>query len=75
MNPIRDKNGFCIRCDLNEKGLLVGLIGNATTNEYNGYANNNDATSKKIIENLFKKGQKAFNSGNELHLSLNEILF
>jgi hypothetical protein len=63
MNPIRDKNGFCVRCDFNEKGLLVGIIGNSSKSEYSGYANNNDATNKKIIENLFKKGQKGFNSG------------
>ena len=63
MNPIRDKNGFCVRCDFNEKGLLVGIIGNSTKSEYSGYANNNDATNKKIIENLFKIGQKGFNSG------------
>ena len=63
MNLIRDKNGFCIRCDFDEKGLLVGIIGSSTTNEFNGYANNNDATNKKIIQNVFKKGQKAFNTG------------
>ena len=63
MNPIRDKNGFCIRCDFGEKGLLVGIIGSSITNQFNGYANNTDATNKKIIENVFKKGQKAFNTG------------
>lgn len=63
MNPIRDKNGLCIRCKPYEKGLAVGLLDNKPTKEYAGYANNKDASAKKIIEDVFFKGQKGFNSG------------
>ncbi|CAF0850315.1 unnamed protein product [Brachionus calyciflorus] len=63
MNPIRDENGFCIPCKPYEKGLLIGMIGKSIKTAYNGYANNSQASSKKIIENVFKKGQRAFNSG------------
>ena len=63
MRPIRDKNGFCIECKRGEKGLLIGFIGKIATAQFNGYANNNEATSNKIILNVFKKGQRAFNSG------------
>ena len=63
MNPIRDKNGFCVRCKDGEKGLLIGIIGKTTKTAFNGYANNTEATKKKIIEDVFKKGQTAFNSG------------
>lgn len=63
MVPIRDKNGFCIECKRGEKGLLIGMIGNTAKTSYNGYANNSKESNKKIIENVFKKGQKAFNSG------------
>jgi solute carrier family 27 fatty acid transporter 1/4 len=62
-NPIKDKNDFCIPCKGGEKGVIVGVIGEKTLNQFNGYANNKDASDKKIIENLFKKGQRAFNSG------------
>lgn len=65
MNPIRDANGFCIKCKPGEKGLLVGIIGKSPEKAYNGYANNNQASSKKIVENVFKQGQRAFNSGNK----------
>ena len=65
-NPIKDKNGFCIPCKAGEKGLVVGLIGHKPINQYNGYANNKSASDKKIIENLFKEGQKAFNSGKSM---------
>ena len=63
MNPIRTKKGFCIPCKPGEPGLLIGLIGNRAKTAYNGYANNSSASNKKIIENVFKKGQRAFNSG------------
>jgi solute carrier family 27 fatty acid transporter 1/4 len=63
MNPIRDKNGFCISCSPGEKGLLIGLIGSSPLSQFNGYANDANASSKKIVENVFKSGQKAFNSG------------
>lgn len=62
-NPIRDRNGFCIEAKAGEKGLLVGIIGKSTKTAFNGYANNAQASNKKIIEDLFKKGQRAFNSG------------
>ena len=63
MNVVRDKNGFCIECPPGEKGLLVGIIGNSAKTAYTGYANNSQASKKKVIENVFKKGQTAFDSG------------
>lgn len=63
MNVVRDERGFCIQCDIGEKGLLVGCIGRSTKQEYAGYANSKDASEKKIIPNLFRKGQSGFNTG------------
>lgn len=63
MNPIRDENGFCQKCAPGEKGLLVGIIGTKPLSAYNGYANNSEASKTKIIENVFKRGQNGFNSG------------
>ena len=63
MNPIRDENGFCIECGPGEKGLLIGVIGNTAKTAYNGYANNKKASNGKVIEHVFKVGQRAFNSG------------
>jgi predicted dinucleotide-binding enzyme len=42
---------------------MIGIIGNTTKTAYPGYANNDKASKKKIIEDVFKKGQKAFDSG------------
>jgi solute carrier family 27 (fatty acid transporter), member 1/4 len=63
MNPIRNERGHCIECEPGEKGLLIGMIGKNPTTQFSGYANSAQASSKKIIEDVFKKGQRAFNSG------------
>lgn len=63
MRPIRDSRGYCIECKVGEKGLLIGMIGKVATAQYNGYANNTEASNSKIIDNVFAKGQRAFNSG------------
>ena len=61
MSPVRDqKTGFCIESKRNEKGLLVGIIGNKAMSAYDGYSNNKKATESKIITNVFKKGKSYF---------------
>ncbi|XP_015592624.1 long-chain fatty acid transport protein 1 [Cephus cinctus] len=64
--PIRGADGFCIRAETNEPGMLIGLIkqGNASR-EFNGYSDK-EASKKKTIENVFTKGDKAFLSGDIL---------
>ncbi|XP_043476759.1 long-chain fatty acid transport protein 4-like isoform X1 [Leptopilina heterotoma] len=64
--PIRGSNGFCIRTETNEPGMFIGLIkqGNASR-EFNGYLDE-EASKKKIIENVFVKGDKAFLTGDIL---------
>jgi solute carrier family 27 fatty acid transporter 1/4 len=64
--PVRDANGFCVKCEDGEKGLLVGVIGNNTKDDFSGYANQKEQNEKKIIQNLFKPGQRAFNTGDLL---------
>ncbi|KAJ8925470.1 hypothetical protein NQ315_009304 [Exocentrus adspersus] len=64
--PIRNENGFCIRCQPGEGGLLVGKINpKRTVSEFSGYADKK-ATSQKVIRNVFKKGDAYFNSGDLL---------
>ncbi|XP_061399604.1 long-chain fatty acid transport protein 4-like [Musca vetustissima] len=64
--PIRNSKGFCIRCNPGETGLLIGRIDarNALTT-YNGYADRG-ASEKKLLHNVFKKGDVFFNSGDML---------
>jgi hypothetical protein len=75
MNPIRDEKGFCVETRPGEKGLLVGIIGKSTKTAFNGYANNSQASNKKVIEDLFKKGQRAFNSGRDILTRYNYFLY
>jgi len=64
MEPLRDKKTqLCIRCKTGERGLLLGMIKKSVFNAYDGYVNNPSGTSKKIVENIYKKGDRAFNTG------------
>lgn len=58
---LRDARGFAIKCKPGENGLFLAAINN--TNPFSGYKNNKDATSSKIVDNVFKKGDKYFISG------------
>ncbi|CAD5228397.1 unnamed protein product [Bursaphelenchus xylophilus] len=60
---LRDKNGLCICCDPGEQGHLVGIIrDDDAVNKFEGYLNKAE-TDKKIIRDVFKKGDVAFASG------------
>lgn len=64
IEPIRNSAGFCIACAPNEKGLLVGVIDpKQTRQQFSGYANQTEASQKKVIHNLFRTGQAGFNTG------------
>ncbi|CAL4091093.1 unnamed protein product [Meganyctiphanes norvegica] len=61
--PIRDKSGLCILCKPGEPGEIVGLISKRDPlRKFHGYADKK-ATEKKIIENVLKKGDCAYASG------------
>jgi len=61
--PVRNKEGFCTQCVGNEVGEAVGKI---TTSDFGsnfeGYTSK-DATDKKIIRDVFKKGDAWFRTG------------
>jgi len=64
MEPLRNARGFCVPVEPGEKGIVVGLIDPAKTRQqYSGYANQSEASEKKIVRNLFKNGQNGFNTG------------
>ncbi|KAJ8679470.1 hypothetical protein QAD02_015257 [Eretmocerus hayati] len=65
-DPIRGSDGFCIRAKPHEPGMFIGLIkqGNASR-EFNGYLDR-EASKKKIIEDVFVRGDKAFLTGDIL---------
>lgn len=63
---IRDKNGLCIRCKAGEQGMLVGKIKpNSPIQKFDGYVDQ-QATSKKMAFDIFKKGDCVFLTGDVL---------
>ena len=61
---IRGADGFCQRCPPGEVGELLGHIKPATT-PFGGYANAEE-TEKKLLRNVFKKGDVYFKTGDLL---------
>ena len=66
MEPIRDENGFCIECALDEPGEMIGKIvpGHALKG-FQGYRDKK-ANEKKVLNDVFKKGDIYFRSGDIL---------
>jgi len=60
--PIRQANGFCRICKPGEIGEAIGMIGTDTRHAYSGYVDQN-ASQKKILINVFKKGDAWFRTG------------
>lgn len=64
--PIRGPNGLCQLCKPNEPGVFVGkIIPNNPSRAFLGYVDKT-ASSKKIVRDVFKKGDSAFLSGDIL---------
>ena len=61
--PIRDENGFCIPCGINEVGEAIGEI--ILPGSFEGYVDKT-ATNKKILVDVFTKGDQYFRSGDLL---------
>lgn len=66
--PERDRRGVCLRCGPGETGEFVGkIIEGDPTRSFDGYANT-EATKKKIVRDVFWKGDMAFSSGDLLEM-------
>jgi fatty-acyl-CoA synthase len=63
--PVRNEQGFCIACEPNEVGEVIGKIINDPSkpgNRFEGYANKAD-TEKKVLRDVFEKGDAWFRTG------------
>jgi hypothetical protein len=54
---------------------MVGIIMKSLYTAYNGYANQKEASEKKVIRNLFKPNQNAFNTGKITNKLLFNLVF
>ncbi|KXJ79609.1 hypothetical protein RP20_CCG028499 [Aedes albopictus] len=65
-DPIRGKNGLCQLCEPNEPGVFIGkILPNNPSRAFLGYVDKS-ASEKKIVRDIFKKGDAAFLSGDLL---------
>ncbi|KAJ1136946.1 hypothetical protein NDU88_003359 [Pleurodeles waltl] len=62
--PARDANGCCIKVPRGETGLLVVKI--TKSSQFSGYAGDKRLSEKKILTDVFCKGDRYFNSGDLL---------
>lgn len=60
--PIRNKKGFCQKCKPEEVGEVLGRIDDEGRGAFKGY-NDEGATKKKILTDVFKTGDKWFRTG------------
>lgn len=60
--PVRNEKGFCLKCDTNEVGEVLGKIKDTGRATFEGY-HDKAATQKKILTNVFKEGDKWFRTG------------
>ena len=66
--PIRGEDGLCIRCKPGEPGMFIGMIiKDHPIRDFHGYADAT-ATKKKIAQDVFKRGDAAFLSGDILEM-------
>lgn len=69
--------GLCKQADYNEPGeLLMKIMNPAKIEEsFQGYYGNKEATSKKVIRDVFKKGDAWFRSGDLLRMDQDQLLY
>ncbi len=63
--PVRNDQGFCIRCALNEVGEAIGKIADEPSNvgsRFEGYTNKK-ASDQKILRNVFEPGDAWVRTG------------
>jgi fatty-acyl-CoA synthase len=67
--PLRDDNGLCIACARGEVGEAIGRIGTADEGggRFEGYTDKG-ATEKKILRDVFAKGDAWFRTGDLMRL-------
>ena len=64
--PLRDGNGYCIPCQPNEPGEFIGkIVRGDPVKDFQGYRDP-QATKKKVLSNVFQKGDLYFRSGDIL---------
>ena len=67
--PIRNSSGFCELADYNERGELIGkIVERNLFREFTGYKGLSNQTQKKVLTDVFSKGDRYFRTGDFLKM-------
>ena len=75
--PVRNAEGFCIKCDVDEIGEAIGKIVNdpeKPSNRFEGYARAEES-EKKILRNVFERDDAWFRTGDLMRKDANGYFF
>lgn len=62
--PVRGEDGLCVLCETDEIGEVIGLLKEGDPRAtFSGYANDQEATNKKILRNVLTHGDAYFRTG------------
>ena len=74
--PVRNSSGFCEVADYNEPGELIGkIVERNLLREFTGYKGLPTETQKKVLTNVFMKGDKYFHSSDILRMDEEGYLY
>jgi fatty-acyl-CoA synthase len=75
--PVRNEHGFCIECEVDEPGEVIGKIlkdASKPGQRFEGYASAAD-TDRKILHDVFKKGDAWFRTGDLMRRDKNAYFY